>query len=258
MSFNPSTGAEFHLFLHEVVNEGLHAIADRFTVPNWETPRDYENFWFIAHWNVFAAIVNSISLSGHGGTLIISNPNSSISSPSLRIKYGGQFDALRTAFIEFINRRNKTADMYEESEQNDKKIAESIFKEELALSTATEQMIEAVRFVANFASCDGAIVISPDLRVWGFGAEIRAEMETDVNVLNVVSEMPQKYEQCDIEQFGMRHRSAIKLASRDEGALVLAISQDGPISAIWRRNSTVFVKKGVSLANLNMPWTGGA
>ena len=250
-------GLDLHVFLHETVNRGLESLAEHFEPPKIESPRDFEDFWFIAHWNIFASIANSISLSGHGGTLIIVDPQDSEVMSCLRIKYSGQFDALRNAFIEFINARNKTADFYEAAELEGKQVSKRVFEAESTLFTATDQLVEATRFIARLASCDGAIVVSPDFRLLGFGAEIRAEMKDDITVKNVINEMGREYASCDVEQFGMRRRSAVKLASRQERFVVLTVSQDGPISAIWREKQDVFVKRGVSLANMNMPWTGG-
>lgn len=52
----------------------------------------------------------------------------------------------------------------------------------------------------------------------------------------------------------MRHRSAIKLASHSEGIANVVVSQDGPISVVFRKNSEVIVRKNVKLVNMNMPW----
>lgn len=250
-------GLDFDLFLHKAVHEGLVRLMGDFSVPKWEQPRDFESFWFTALWNVFAAISKSISLSGHGGTIIIADPADGAVMEAIRIKYSGKFDALRASFIDFINARNKTADFYEKAEQQDQRVAGGVYEAEVALTHASDRLVEATRLVARLASCDGAIVMSPDLKLLGFGAEIRAEMEADVGVREIISEMPGRNVECDIEQFGMRHRSAIKLASRSEGAVVLAVSQDGPISGIWRSGPSVFVKKGAQLANFNLPWSGG-
>lgn len=52
----------------------------------------------------------------------------------------------------------------------------------------------------------------------------------------------------------MRHRSAVKLASQLEGVMILVISQDGPVSAVWADEFAVYVYKGVRLVNANAPW----
>src|SRR3954471_1377152 len=47
---------------------------------------------------------------------------------------------------------------------------------EVRMRDAYAELVEATRFVAGLAGCDGAIVLSEDLRLFGFGAEIRAEL----------------------------------------------------------------------------------
>lgn len=223
-------------------------------MPKWEPPREFESFWFIALFNVFVSIANSISLTRHGGMLILSE---TASKNNLRIKYAGEFNALRSSFVDFINTRNVVADFYERAEQRGQPVSKAVHKAELAALRATDAMVEAIRFVARLSSCDGAIVLTPDLKLVGFGAEIRAELKEGAKVGEVIDEPNRHYLECDLEQFGMRHRSAIKLASQDDKALVLAISQDGPISAVWSDKGSVLVKKGAQLTNMNMPYAGG-
>lgn len=248
-------GIDLNLFLHKPANEALYAMGAEFLVPEVEHPRDYENFWFIALWNVYAAIANSISLSAHGGMLIILPVDMENVGPFVRLKYEASSDVLRSAFVKFINARNKTADFWERAEARGEKLGPEAYEAELHLSAATDSLVEAIRFVVRLAGCDGGIVITSDLRLLGFGAEIKAEMDPEVAAAEVVSEPNRKYRRCDVEQFGMRHRAAVKLSSRMPGTRILAVSQDGPITAIWREGTNVLVKTGVSLANLNLPWS---
>lgn len=128
------------------------------------------------------------------------------------------------------------------------------YKAQFASRVAYESLVEATRFVAGLAGCDGSIIISDDLRLLGFGGEIRAELSVGTKIFDVTDELKRNYRPCDIEQFGMRHRSAVKLASQDHGCRILTISQDGPISGIWREKDRVLVKRGANLVNMDMPW----
>ncbi len=249
-----TSGLEIQTFMSEAVENGLGKIVSNFHFPKIEEPRDFQNFWYIAHWNVIAAIVNSISIAGHGGMLIIVDSDVSDSARCLRLKYSGKADIVQTAFIDFINRRNQVADYYEEAERKQEKVSREVFEAELLLIQAADHLTEAIRFVAQLAGCDGAIVISDELSLIGFGAEVRAEMKENIDSVEVITEHPSKYKVCDVEQFGMRHRAAVKFASQGEGTVTLAVSQDGPISAVWRKGQRVYVKKGVALVNLNMPF----
>jgi hypothetical protein len=114
--------------------------------------------------------------------------------------------------------------------------------------------VEAIRFVARLAGCDGAIVIAEDLQVLGFGAEIRSELKPNTQVIEVIDDMRNVMKPLDVEHFGLRHRSAIKLVSRKTTACVLVVSQDGPISFVSSDlQGQVKVRKGMNLVNMNMP-----
>jgi hypothetical protein len=244
---------DFPLFLHDSVHNAIPTLWEEFVPPELEQPRDYEDFWFTAHCNIFSAIANSISLSGHGGMLVILEAGASIPNDVMRTKYPCRSSALHNAFINFINARNTTADFWTASVMG-QSWEGNAHKAELALISATEHLVEAVRFVAQTAGCDGAILLTSDLHLLGFGAEIRAEMEADMPVSQVTDEMRGDSRSCDIEQFGMRHRSAIKLVSKLPSTRVLAVSQDGPISAVWAKDGEGKVRKGVPLGNMNIPW----
>jgi hypothetical protein len=241
------------LFLHKVAHDGLRCLAKSFTVPELEQPRDFESFWFTALCNVFSAIANSISVSGHGGMLTVLKAGSSLPEDLVRTKYVCHSSALRDAFIAFINARNTTADFWTASETGESWQGNA-HEAELKLISATEHLVEAIRFVAQMAGCDGAILLTSDLKLLGFGSEIRTEMAPEVSVSQVTDELHEDYRSCDLEQFGMRHRSAIKLVSRLPETSVLAVSQDGPISAVWAKDGSVIVRKGAPLGNMNIPW----
>ena len=97
-------------------------------------------------------------------------------------------------------------------------------------------------------------MLAEDFRLLGFGTEIRAELVPKTRTVEIISELQNSSRPMDVEQFGLRHRSAVKLISRQTGYTAIVISQDGPISVIWSSKGRVNVRKGVSLTNLNMPW----
>lgn len=244
---------DLHGFLHPSVLSGLEKIEDKFTIPEFEHPRDFHSFWFNALWNVFASIANSISALGHGGMIIIANADSLGKEAALRIKYPCNSLDLQKSFIQFINCRNKTADLWTKIEEEGRPFESNLHLAELALIEATEQLVEATRFVSQLSGCDGAIMITDDLKLIGFGIEVKADISAGTPVSEVDFEYSDDRQPCDIEQFGMRHRSAIKLVSQAPSTCVLAISQDGPISGVFWSKNQVFVKKGIALANINMP-----
>lgn len=73
-------------------------------------------------------------------------------------------------------------------------------------------------------------------------------------VLSVERDFDTKKEPLDVEQFGMRHRSAVKYVSQTRDAVALIVSQDGPVTGIWW-DDRVLVRSGTRLVNANIPWS---
>ncbi|MFB6415053.1 MULTISPECIES: putative sensor domain DACNV-containing protein [Bradyrhizobium] len=249
-------GIDSHLALHRPVHRGLEKLAERIVPPEEEHPREYHNFIFTAHWNIFAAISNCISDEAHGGALIIIPPGTIPSEHEVRVKYRQNSENLADAFVEFINERNRCVDFIirVESGQSSEALQGAWAQSELRLAKAQSKLVEAIRFVARLSGCDGALLISEDLRFLGFGTEIRAEFEPKSKVWEVLEEMRNTGREMDVEQFGLRHRSAIKLVSKQPGYTAVVVSQDGPISVVWSDRERINVRKGVPFTNLNMPW----
>lgn len=249
-------GIDMHLALHEPVHRGLDKLRSEITVPNLEAPRDYHSFEFTAHWNVVAAIANCINDDAHGGALILVPPEAAPSEDDIRIKYQQNSSVLREEFVSFMNIRNRVIDFIIRIEDGEvgEAVKGSWAQAELEMATAHTDLVEAIRFVARLAGSDGAIVLAADFRLLGFGAEIRAELARETKIAEIINEMQGTSRPMDIEQFGLRHRSAVKLISRQTEYTAIVVSQDGPISVVWSKDQCVNVRKGVQLTNLNMPW----
>ena len=207
-------GIDMHLSLHEPAHRGLSTMIDEIVRPEVEHPREFTGLEFIALWNTYAAIANSISLSGHGGALIIAPSGKEFPKQFLKPKYPLNADALRTTFVNFMNSRHVMGDLMARSERNENISDEQFSHASLRSKDAFTELVEATRFVAQLARCDGAIVISDDLRLLGFGVEISADLKQGTSVNDVTHELSGEHRAFDVEQFGMRHRSAIKLVSQ--------------------------------------------
>lgn len=241
-------------FLHESTRGGLLDLASRIKEPEDEPIREYDQFQFLALWNCYAAIANTISSTGHGGALVILPSRNAAETPLLRRKYRMNSTTLSDAFVDFINARHESANLYYLQDLGTKDEDGNLARLDSALRKAFDRLVESTRTVAHFAQCDGAVVISRSLEVLGFGAEIAADLRDDTVVLEIDKDFDTKPRALDVEQFGMRHRSAVKFASQCSGAVLLVVSQDGPISGIWGEAKIVRVRKGVRLVNMNLPW----
>ena len=161
---------------------------------------------------------------------------------------------LTDAFVDFMNARHEVSNCYYLRDLGRKISDGRLAKLDWKSKHAFDRLVESTRSVARFAQCDGAVVISRSLEALGFGAEIAIEHRKGTRVFDVAHEARRKHRSLDVEQFGMRHRSAIKFVGHCEGAVALVASQDGPVSGIWADGGRVYVKRGLQLVNANLPW----
>jgi hypothetical protein len=248
-------GLEIITALGASAHNGLKKMWREISHPKLEQPREYHDFVFTALWNVFAALANSISEGAHGGAIVIVPKVGASFDKQVRVKYRLRSSALRDSFISYMTARNHFIDIVIKIESGDVSLEGECAIAELALSERQSRLVEATRLVARLSGCDGAIVLSDDLYLLGFGAEILSDLNSNIKIRDVRDEIRGVYKPLNIEQFGQRHRSAIKLVSKQLRYVVIAISQDGPISAIWSRERRIVnVKRGANLVNLDMPF----
>ena len=232
--------------------------------PEYEPPKERYEFEYIAYLNSILSVINIIQSKGHGGALILTQDSIDFSKQDqLKIKYqfASMNDLLQRRFIEFIQFRNRGANLrwrYVSGPEEDPE-SDSVSEraDTLAADLKTEEkfqsLMEAATFVGNLSGADGAIVITDTLRLIGFSAEIVAGQHTSSKIYSVTNPLQDKRRRLDLEQFGMRHRSAIKLCSNNPDLIVFVISQDGDVSLVWRKGADVMVRRGVNITNANMP-----
>ena len=243
---------------YPIFQAGHKSLREALVVPKREYVKDWHEFEWMAYVNVLLAIVNSINIQGHGGTLIVSNPNFDIHENELfKAKYllSPHKQYLKLAFINFMNMRHKHSDKVISLNQHGKtsnknsQLYVSFFK----LIEAEKNLAESCIFVGKLSGVDGAIFITSNLELQGFGTEIRLDkIPSNTKVYKVRQYTENNNEELDSEQFGMRHRSAIKLCSICEDVVVFVISQDGNISLVWNKESKVYFKSDIKTTNLNM------
>jgi hypothetical protein len=180
---------EASLVLHRQTHNGLNKVWNDITYPKIEEPREYENFQFIAFWNAYAALANCVNEEGHGGAIVIAPVGRPVIDKELRIKYRQDTSILRDAFVGFMNSRHRAADLAVRIETGEGLLQGEYAMAEMSLTQSHLQFVEAIRFVAKLSGCDGAIVVSEDLRLLGFGAEIRSELKPGTVAREVIDEL---------------------------------------------------------------------
>jgi hypothetical protein len=93
---------------------------------------------------------------------------------------------------------------------------------------------DAVRFIADLASLDGALVLDRHLAVLGFGVKLpTSEVPPELVVLCADLEGTSR-QLFDFRHFGTRHKSAISFAYSNPGSVVVVVSEDGIATTLVR------------------------
>lgn len=242
---------------YPLFEEGSNLLRDEIPAPQYEEPHEWHNFEWLAYVNAVLAIVNSVQPRGHGGAIILAGKNCKlIKDKFVRIKYSltTKINQLKKHFIDFMTLRHQFGDMLWLTETEDKGAPTET---EIRLTNflsheAQRRLAETCEFIGNLSGTDGAIVLRTDLSVEGFGTEILLDKAKCSKVYKVSEPMSKKREELDSEQFGMRHRSAMRLCSAVRDLAVFVVSQDGGVSLVWNDKGEACFKSGLKTTNVNM------
>lgn len=110
------------------------------------------------------------------------------------------------------------------------------------LTSREHEWLEAAECVARHAGVDGAMLLTRDLRLRGFGAVVRHVTEPKLPAIErALDARARGREPYDLGARGTRHRSAAVFCAQNPGAAAFVVSQDGDISAMRFADGTVVV-----------------
>jgi hypothetical protein len=134
----------------------------------------------------------------------------------------------------------------------DEDVQQDLFQTECLLGDAQRNLAETCSFIGRFSGTDGALIMQTDLSVEGFGVEILLDKAMPARVYEVKMPSGKGEVELDSEQFGMRHRSAMRLCAAVPNLVIFVISQDGTVSLVWNEDGKVFFRSGIRIMNRNM------
>lgn len=178
---------------------------------------------------------------GHGGTIIVVPEEIGFDDSRLTdrilLKYATNYDyAWDSLVLSLVNHR-RYYDLHFPLYREEKELTLEAFRELNSLQFEEEKIDEEIqdiaKSIASLTSVDGALVITTQFKVLGFGGEIIAISPT----LTSVTMASDQRKKDPIESFGTRHRSAFRFASSFEDSVVFIISSDGGVKAAKRHGS---------------------
>lgn len=204
-----------------------------------------DDFAWRAYTNVVLGVVNLMEEAGHGGALVYAaQADRDALGAQVRMKYavkGSRSRLLQERFLEFMAARGRLLSLEAKSDGPgvhclDVNQALQHREAQAACELAERKLSQACEFVARLAGVDGAIVLATDLTLLGFGAEIRTAPDPRVKFFRACDGTSAAHEDLDVEEFGMRHRSAAFLCSRLSQSGVFVTSQDRGVTLVWKRS----------------------
>jgi hypothetical protein len=86
----------------------------------------------------------------------------------------------------------------------------------------------SIKLISTLSKHDGAVLMTPDFSVYGFGVEITTnEIPNKIVSVKKSRGSVRKAKPIDPERFGTRHRSAMRFCWANPGSVAFVISQDG-------------------------------
>jgi hypothetical protein len=166
--------------------------------------------------NALSQIATRISLLGHGGTLLLTDPTAEVSADLLDVSY--RFDPPSALLRDAVRAPIVNLD-----------------------DRPTER--HALDFVAQLSQVDGAVHLTSDLLIRGFGAKIKSSVDVTLMTRDIGSQDARPISLAEIP--GTRHRSAAMFcAQQPRQALAIVISQDGDVTLFGRRSDGSVLKIG--------------
>jgi hypothetical protein len=189
---------------------------------------------------VIMRIIGRLKAVRHGGTLIFIPDEHKDQflgeNPYVKFKYRFIDEEPRRRFRTLIVRiANELAESYGSLERK-RKVGwtEYLGYKNQTLSWLDESVFEWAHLVAGMAQVDGAVAITQQFELIGFGAEISGKLDRIDTVAKALDPEGRDLRQERADCVGTRHHSAYSLCNALHDVLALVVSQDGTVQlARW-------------------------
>jgi hypothetical protein len=184
----------------------------------------------------------------HGGTVIfITLENAgdlSREHPYIDLRYRFADDRARLCFPRLIvDILNRLAQLYgtADHEQEPGVVGWEEFEAttDAQIETLDEALFDVAQLIAGLAAADGAVVMSKQNELLGFGGMISGGLSDVESVGRALDLEGEKVAEEETGNVGARHRSAYRLAGALPGSVAVVISQDGGVRFVRQKGGLV-------------------
>ena len=251
--FNSGTIAEILKGHNEAFRDKLTSYIKK------EFPSEDEAMWhsyFHSLWTQsLSRILIKIQNYQHGGAFLITEDFKS----DLDIKHKITYDRLNNSVCNLtklsISNYSFSNLINQEFIEQDLTIPIDLYLDE-AISNFTKdetraELKGAIRFIASLSCIDGLVVMSPELKVKGFGTVIRnIELPPHIFLSKSSKVVVNKLVKVSPNNFGTRHRSMFSYCWKHEGSVGFVVSQDGDIRIITKVGTRLVMWENVKVQQL--------
>ena len=111
-----------------------------------------------------------------------------------------------------------------------------------------KQIVAYADFIAQLTTVDGAVLLTKNLDLVGFGTETRVDMKSKKKPSICFIEEDGTVDRSKAyEENGMRHRSSYSFCDENEGAVAIIMSQDGNVKACTKKDGEIVIYDHVGL-----------
>ena len=107
------------------------------------------------------------------------------------------------------------------------------------IESLDEALFDVAHLIAGLAAADGAVVMSKDNELLGFGGMISGRLPAVASVARALDLEGEKVVEERTGNVGARHRSAYRLAGALPGSVSVVISQDGGVRFVCQKGGRV-------------------
>ena len=192
-------------------------------------------------------VISVVRDARHGGTVIFipleNTGELSSEYPYIVLRYPFADVRARLSFPDLVvDILNRLAQLYGTADQQEPGIVdweefEATTDDEIA--TLDEALFETAHLIAGLAAADGAVVMSKQNELLGFGGMISGRLPAVKSVARALDLEGEKVAEEETANVGARHRSAYRLAGALPGSVAVVISQDGGVRWVCQKGGRV-------------------
>jgi hypothetical protein len=194
-------------------------------------------------------VVSVLRDARHGGTVIFVPPENDAEGSGgalsyIDLRYPFADNPARSAFPGLIvDILNRLAKIYgaADHEQEPGAVGWEEFEATIddGIATLDEALFETAHLIAGLAAADGAVVMSKDNALLGFGGMVSGRLPDVERVCRALDLEGERVVEEETGDVGARHRSAYRLAGALPGSVAIVVSQDGGVRFVCQRDGRV-------------------